>query len=177
MPVKISISKKIAFALVINLLLMIVIIGLTLKNYNEIVSSYEKVNQDALKLIESGNERFGVSQLIDFVNDYIITGGKDYISQFERKYKGIISQEQKLRKLFTLKQDLAALDSIAINADSIYIYGQKIFSLPNPKTSAQTSQLMEKLDYKFGGGVNRNTTKIFDNISNRIERLRVQTTN
>lgn len=156
---------------------MIVIIGLTLKNYNEIVSSYENVNQDALKLIESGNERFGVSQLIDFVNDYIITGDKDYISQFERKYKGIISQEQKLRKLFTLKQDLAALDSIAINADSIYIYGKIIFSLPNPKTSALTSQLMEKLDHKFGGIVSRNTTKIFDIISNRIERLRVQTIN
>ena len=55
---------------------MIVIIGPTLKNYNEIVSSYENVNQDALKLIESGNERFGVSQLIDFVNDYIIPGIK-----------------------------------------------------------------------------------------------------
>lgn len=177
MHVKISISKKIAFALVINLLLMIVIIGLTLKNYNEIVSSYENVNQDALKLIESGNERFGVSQLIDFVNDYIITGEKDYKSQFEQKYSEIISQEQKLRKLFSLEQDLAALDTIAIHADSIYIYGQKIFSIPNPKTSTQTSQLMEKLDHKFEGVVSRNTTKIFGIISNRIERLRVQTIN
>ena len=58
---------------------MMVIIGLTLKSYNEIVSSYEQVNKDALKLIETGNERFGASQLIDFVNDYIITGEKDYL--------------------------------------------------------------------------------------------------
>ena len=177
MSFKISLSKKIAFALVINLLFMMVIIGLTLKSYNEIVSSYEQVNKDALKLIETGNERFGASQLIDFVNDYIITGKRDYISRFYLKYRLIISQEQKLRKLFTLKQDLAALDSIANNADSIYTYGRRIFNIPNPKASSKIPVLMERMDNKFEEVINRNTTQIFELISRRIESLRVQTMN
>lgn len=186
MTVKITIGRKITFAFLIILMLVIVIIGITLHSYNKVIQNLEVTNAEVSKYGTSGKVISSITSLIMHVNDYIITGNNKYRQLFEQQRLRVEDYQKELRslesedstrvfdKFCSSSEEIAIVDSIEIYVDSIYTYAGRIFAMPGQRSSSKTIELMEIMDYKFGKAVNRKTTELFEIVFKRIEELRSQ---
>ncbi|MBI5730572.1 MAG: PAS domain S-box protein, partial [Ignavibacteriales bacterium] len=174
MSIKITIGQKFSFAFIIILLLMALTLGITIKSYNNVITNLEATNEDASKQGAAGNVRFSIAQLIMFANDYIITEKDYYRQMFKQQHKQVEDYQKKLRMFCFSSREIAIVDSIAVDVDSINTYARRIFAISKPRSSSNAAALMEIIDYKFGDAVSRKTTEIFDIVFGRIEELRIQ---
>ena len=153
---------------------MALTLGITIKSYNNVIKNLEATNEDASMQGAAGNVRFSIAQLIMFANDYIITEKDYYRQMFEQQRMRVEDYQKKLRMFCSSSREIAIVDSIAANVDSINVYAHRIFAVSKPRYSSEAAALMEIMDYKFGDVVSRKTTEIFDIVFSRIEELRIQ---
>lgn len=149
---------------------MAVTLGTTLQGYNKIIENLVHIEKKASKQGATGNLRFNITRLVMFANDYIITEKDDYLRMFARQLAVVEEHQNILRKYDLSREELALVDSINADLDSIVAYANRIFAIPQPRYSPEAAELMVIMDYTFGDAVYRKTTQIFDIVSRSIER-------
>ena len=164
---RITIAKKIAFPLLIILILFIGMIGINYQGFKKVTASLDNMELETVKRGISGNLRFHITQLLMPANDFIITGHQHYESAFDSLNNIVNNNFYEFSKLLLTTTEKQLLIKIKSNLDSIRSYSKQIFSIPEPRQSQRAIQLMETMDYRFGEEVTRITSQIFDEISRR----------
>jgi len=92
-------------------------------------------------------------------NDYIITGDKKYIDEFNDASKDVEDLIEKAEKTIVVlqhmdtpeaKEELEILKSVKTAWQNIKEISQKIFEIPEPVGNKEAAALMEEMDYKWG---------------------------
>ena len=171
---KITIGREIAFPFFVMLILLIGMSGITYQGFKKVTANLDNMELESVKRGAAGNLRFNITQLLMPANDYILTQKQYYQREFDRinlvvdnfyhEFNRLPLTDEEQRLSVLIKQDL----------DSIRAYSAQIFSIPNPRQSPKAWALMETMDYRFGEAVNKKTTQIFEGISKRVEKYRLQ---
>src|SRR3989338_4704223 len=91
-------------------------------------------------------------------NDYIITGDKRYIDEFNDASKDVEDLIEKVEKILVVlggmdtpevKEEMEILKSVKTAWQNIKEASQKIFEIPNPVGNKEAAGLMEEMDYKW----------------------------
>ena len=91
-------------------------------------------------------------------NDYIITGDKRYIDEFNDASKDVEDLIEKVEKTLVVlggmdtpevKEEMEILKSVKTAWQNIKEASQKIFEIPNPVGNKEAAGLMEEMDYKW----------------------------
>ncbi|MCF8240949.1 MAG: HAMP domain-containing protein [Melioribacteraceae bacterium] len=168
---KVTIGRKITFGFIILLSVLFGMGWLAYHNVNNFFSNSVAIEQEVKKQINAGNLRFMVTQVLMASNDYIITNNKKYIHDFEEYNSTLDKYYQSFTGLKLNSSEKELLKGIKNDIDSINLYSREIFTIENPRNSAEAVKLMEKIDYRFGSKINNNSTKIFNGIAGRISQL------
>jgi CHASE3 domain sensor protein len=172
LTIRITIGIKIAFAFLILLLLLSTIGWFAYQGYNVHESHSRLVEKEIKKQILAGNLRFTLAQVLMASNDYIITADNKYIENYNEFNLLLDWYFSEIKKCELTSSETALLGNIALDLDSVRAYSKKIFSITAPRASPKAADLMEIMDYNFGHNININTTKIFDGVAERIEKLK-----
>ncbi|MBI5328478.1 MAG: PAS domain S-box protein [Deltaproteobacteria bacterium] len=82
-------------------------------------------------------------------NDYIITGDKRYIDEFNNASKDVEDLIDKVEKTHEAKEEREILKAIKLAWQNIKDTSQKIFTIPNPIGNREVATLMGEMDYKW----------------------------
>ena len=171
---KITIAKKIAVPFLVILLILVGMISTTYQGFKKVTASLDNMELESVKRGAAGNLRFSITQLLMAGNDYVITQKQYYQSEFDRLNLVVDSYYHEFNRLPLTDEEPQLLELIKQDLDSIRAYSAQIFSISNPRQSPKAWELMETMDYHIGVEVNKKTTQIFEGISKRVEKYRLQ---
>jgi len=171
---KITIAKKIAVPFLVILLLLVGMISTTYQGFKRVSIALDNIELESVKRGAAGNLRFNITQLLMASNDYVITQKQYYQREFDRINLVVDNYYHEFNQLPLTDEEPRLLKLIKQDLDSIRAYSAQIFSIPNPRLSPKAWALMETMDYRFGGEVNKKTTQIFEGVSKRVEKYRLQ---
>lgn len=171
---KTSIGRKISVAFIVILLLMGTMIYISFDGYNKMLRSLDEIEHQAMIRGAVGNYRFSITQMLQSTNDYLIYNDDSFKQQFESRKQKVLEYKAVLMELKPDKTEIDLINEITRDFDSINAYANVIFSYKSGTESPLALKQLKLLNTIFRNSINKNTTKLFDNVSKKIELLRVQ---
>ncbi len=168
---KFSIGLKIAFGFFVVLFLLSAMGYFAYYSLNKNSFHTNKITEEIRKQILAGNLRFTVARTLMASNDYIISGDNKYINDFQNINATLNKYLSDFAQINLSQNEEDLFNEIKTDIDSIRSISQNIFTLNQPFVPDNVIQLMETIDYEYGERINKNTTRIFDGIADRIANL------
>ena len=157
MPFKIR--TKLVTAFLANVFPFIVIVGaIALYNTNTIHNASLKVETISEEVHTGLSLQLAIDKALMPGNDYISTGDKKYIDEFNNPSRNVEDLIGKMEKTLVVlegmdtpeaKEEMEILKSVKTAWQNIKDTSQKIFAIPEPVGDKKAATLMEEMDYKW----------------------------
>src|SRR3989338_3182043 len=154
-----KIRTKLLIAFLVIIFPFIVIVGaIALYNTMTIRNASLKIEAISEELHTVLSLQLAIDKSLMPGNDYIITGDKRYIDEFNDASKDVEDLIEKVEKILVVlggmdtpevKEEMEILKSVKTAWQNIKEASQKIFEIPNPVGNKEAAGLMEEMDYKW----------------------------
>ena len=158
MPYKIRTKLIIAFFGLIFVLLFV--IGIV-AYYNQTATrkAFQQVEDISKEVKITGDLQLVIERILMPANDYIMTGNRKYIADFDKDSKEletllsdaetILIKMEKVAPEFTTEEK-KILKDVKIAWQRVKDISNKIFAISSPVGNMEAASLMEEMDYKWG---------------------------
>ncbi|MBI3585201.1 MAG: PAS domain S-box protein [Nitrospinae bacterium] len=156
MKLKIRTKFIIIFLTILSPILLITVIAASYSIRNIQKSIYElKIIHEELNMVN--NLQLSLQEVIMPGNDYIITGDRKYLNDFQmasaEMEKGLKEAEGLLNRIeaepLGIKEEHEILKDIKAAWQNIKDISSEIFAIPDPVADKKAARLMEEMDYKW----------------------------
>ncbi len=163
-----SITKKIAFAFLSILMLLVIVNILFLVELYNTNNNIIKLEKGTNKQRLSAELQSSVNELLMCPHDYIITGKSTYIENFD-SLKNIVNDKiSKLNQINLTPFEHNQLQLAIENVYKINIISKKIFQLNKIQTNPKAASLMEEMDNPYGSNIDKEVTVIYDSVKANV---------
>ena len=159
MPFKIRTKLMVAFMAIISTILILT--GLVVYyNFSASDRATHEVEAIAEEILVVSGLQYSLEHALMPANDYLITGNRKYIDDFDAHSKRV---EETLKKadellghleafgLLHLEKEVKSLKDIKTAWQNIKELSLKILSIPNPIGNKDGAMMMEEMDYRWSG--------------------------
>lgn len=167
---KISARLLLGFIAVIGIVIAFSII--VFLSVRELTSYIGRLNELSHHQAIAGNLRFNVTLMAMPAYDYVITGKREeHIGDF-RNQASIV--EERLRDIEAVEltvEEKGIVKEIRADYEDIKRLTQAMFNIASPIGKPQAMRLMEEMDYKYVHPASEKTTRLFDIIKEKREKV------
>lgn len=165
---KLSIAKKIALPFTILLFLMAVMAVTSFIGQNINSESIEKFRTETAKQAVAADVRLHFATLLMAVNDYIITGKREYRDEYLEQKESLHKHLHELRSTSLSDRERAHLDSLQTNLVLVEVFADSIFNMRVVPVQKNIGSLMEEMDYRYGDRVSEELTGFYEAIAKKV---------
>jgi signal transduction histidine kinase len=165
---KLSIVKKIAFPFAILLLLMAVMAATSFIGQRLSRESIETFRAETAKQAVAADVRLHFSTLLMAVNDYIITGKREYCDEYQKQRKALHTHLLELRSTSLSEHERRHLDSLQANIELVEVVADSILNKRVVPVEKNAASLMEEMDYRYGDRGSEQLTGFYDAITDKV---------
>lgn len=136
------------FTPIIPLVAVVIIISVYILNnlYNEA----QRLDSISKEMIKVADLRLSLDRILMPVNDYIITGARKYVDDFNGISKEVEERLKTVEDLARTPEEREILKDVKSSWQDIGEISLKIFAISDPFGSRDAARLMEEMDYKWG---------------------------
>lgn len=163
-----TLTKKFALPFGLLLLLMAMMAFTTFLGQGIDTRSIEKVRNESTKHIGVGKVRLHFASLLMAVNDYIITGNREYNAVYNQQRDSLYRHLNELQSTVLTVVERTQLDTLRINIRFVELYADSIFHSNIVPSEKRTAKLMEEMDYRYGEQVSTQLTNLYESITNTV---------
>ncbi len=160
-PMSLKVRTKLILAFLVMLIPFFIFMIINLSIQRAVHESFHKVKKISGEIQTLGNLQVAIGKGLMPVNDYMITGDRRYIKEFERASAFLENQLRSADEILSrlkvypgldpdeLKEEEEILKSVKTAWANIKDLSLKIFAIPDPVGSRTAAGLMEEMDYKW----------------------------
>ena len=159
-----SITKKIGFAFLAILMLLVIISSLFLLELSNTNNNIIKLERETQKQRLSAELQTSINDLLMSSHDYIISGKSIYMENYD-SLKNIVNDKiNKLNQFNLTPLERRQIQYALRDVYHINLISQKIFRLNKIRANPEAISLMEEIDKPYGSNINKEVTAIYDTV-------------
>lgn len=144
-----KIGRKLLLGFMVIIALMIGFSGIIYLLMGELSGSIAEMNEYGEQQAAAGDLSYNITWLTMPGNDYIITGDRKYLDEFNRQARQVDSDFRKIESLNLSEKEKDLIRDLHGFSDGVRTAGLKIFDIENPVGDAKAAELMKEMDYKY----------------------------
>lgn len=164
-----SLTKKIAIPYIFIVILMIITGTYSIFELDKVDENIQLLHNESRKGKSLGEFRSDVTSLLLVVNDYLITGDKQYYDDYNRLKVNIREEIKNLEEVLTEPEERKLLSDIENNLDSIKLAIPKLISVSERNVVDSVDLLIDKLENDFDNKINKDVAKLGKLIQDRFD--------
>lgn len=144
-----KIGRKLLLGFMVIIALMIGFTGIIYLLMGELSGSIAEMNEYGEQQAAAGDLSYNITWLTMPGNDYIITGDKKYLDEFNDQARQVDSDFRKIEALNLSEKEKELIRDLHGFSDGVRAAGLRIFEIENPVGDPRAAELMKEMDYKF----------------------------
>ncbi len=163
-----TITKKIALAYLVVIILMIIIALAGIVGLNSTSHSVKRLEEDSSEMKDAFELQTQVANQLMDANNYLLTAKQHYLSHY-KNISGLLNKSlNKLNQYGLTDSEVTELKDIQRQIDSIHAESKDIFSIKNFQTDPKASLMLEDMNLMHGTQIYRDLSSIFDTLKIKI---------
>ncbi len=163
-----TITKKIALAYFVVIILMIIIAVAGIVGLNTTSSSVKRLEKDSGEMKNVFELQTQVANQLMDANNYLLTAKKNYLTQYNHISKVLNKSLNKLDQYTLTDSEVTELKDIQRQIDSIHVESKDIFAIKHFQTDPKASLMLEDMNLMHGTQIYKDLTSIFDSLKVKV---------
>lgn len=144
-----KIGRKLLLGFMVIIALTIGFSGIIYLLMGKLSGSIAEMNEYGEQQAAAGDLSYSITWLTMPGNDYIITGERKYLDEFNGQARRVESDFRKMEALNLSEKEKAIIGDLQALSGGVKASGLKIFEIENPVGDAAAAELMKDMDYKY----------------------------
>ncbi len=144
-----KIGRKLLLGFMVIIALMIGFTGIIYLLMGELSGSIAEMNEYGEQQAAAGDLSYNITWLTMPGNDYIITGERKYLDEFNAQARLVDNDFRKIEGLVLNEKEKEIIRDLHGFSDGVRAAALKIFDIENPVGDPKAAELMKEMDYKY----------------------------
>ncbi|CAG1064919.1 Methyl-accepting chemotaxis protein 4 [uncultured bacterium] len=144
-----KIGRKLLLGFMVIIALTIGFSGIIYLLMGKLSGSIAEMNEYGEQQAAAGDLSYSITWLTMPGNDYIITGEKKYLDEFNSQSRQVDGDFRKMEALDLSEEEKELVRDLHAFSDGVKASGQKIFEIERPVGDPAAAELMKEMDYKY----------------------------
>lgn len=155
-----KIGRKLLFGFMVIIALMVGFCGIIYVLMGKLSNGIAEMNEYGEQQAAAGDLSYSITWLTMPGNDYIITGDRKYLDEFNSQARNVERDFRTMEALGLSESEKALIGELHELSDGVKSAGLKIFEIENPVGDPMAAELMKEMDYKFAAPAAEKLTEL-----------------
>ena len=158
------IGVKLILAFMVVIAVMITFTTIVYFSVGRLANSVNEMDEHGIQQLAAGELMYNLSWLTMPGNDYIITGKREYVKEFDNQEAVVEEKFRTIEALALPNSEMEIIRRVKADFEGVRKAGRGIFEIKDPIGNPKAAELMEEMDYKYAEPGVEKLTKLFEAI-------------